>query len=59
MSSPHSSTNLTRDSIDLKFRSPLFRFTFEEYLSHFYGFEVYEVESVEYYIKQYKSIIFS
>jgi len=59
MSSQHSSTNLTRDSIDLKFRSPLFRFTFDQYLLHFYGFEVYEVESIEYYQKQYKSIIFS
>lgn len=50
---------ITWDSIDLKFASPLLRFTFDEYLLHFYGFEVYEVESVEYYQNQYKNIIFS
>lgn len=58
MSSPHSSINLNAVP-DLAFSTPRFRFTFDEYLLHFYGFEVYEVESVEYYQKQYKSIIFS
>ena len=58
MSSPHSSTNNGLRP-DLKFGTPLFRFTFSEYLLHFYGFEVYEVESVEYYQNQYKTILFS
>jgi len=44
---------------DLQFATPLFRFTFDEYLLHFYGYEAYEVEDVEYYINNYNSIIFS
>ena len=44
---------------DLKFSTPLFRFTFAEYLLHFYGYEAYEVEDVQYYQKQYKTIQFS
>lgn len=58
MSLPLSSINLNAVP-DLAFSTPRFRFTFEEFLLYFYGFEVYEVESVEYYQKQYKSIIFS
>ena len=44
---------------DLKFSTPLFRFTFSEYLLHFYGYEAYEVEDTEYYINNYNSIRFS
>ena len=44
---------------DLKFATPRFRFTFEEYLLHFYGYEAYEVEDVQYYKNNYESIIFS
>ena len=44
---------------DLKFSTPLFRFTFAEYLLHFYGYEAYEVEDVQYYQKQYETIQFS
>ena len=51
MSSPHSLTNNGLRP-DLKFSTPLFRFTFDEYLLHFYGYEVYEVEDVEYYQDQ-------
>ena len=46
-------------SPDLKFGSPLFRFTFEDYLLHFYGYEAFEVEDVEYYQKEFKNILFS
>ena len=59
MSSQHSSTNITWDSIDLKFRSPLFRFTFSEYLLHFYGYETYEQEELDHYYSDYKHIYFS
>ena len=58
MSSPLSSTNNGLRP-DLKFSTPLFRFTFAEYLLHFYGYEAYEVEDVAYYQNQYKNIIFS
>jgi len=44
---------------DLKFSTPLFRFTFSEYLLHFYGYEAYEVEDVQYYKNNYESIRFS
>lgn len=56
-----SQLSLTNNGLrpDLKFSTPLFRFTFEEYLKHFYGYEAYEVEDVEYYQDQYKNIIFS
>ncbi len=58
MSSRLSSLNLEAIP-DLKFSTPLFRFTFCEYLLHFYGYEAYEVEDDEYYYNQYKTIIFS
>ena len=51
--------NIRREIPDLQFATPLFRFTFDEYLLHFYGYEVYEVEDVEYYQNNYNLIEFS
>ena len=44
---------------DLKFSTPLFRFTFSEYLLHFYGYEAYEQEELDHYYSDYKHIYFS
>ena len=51
--------NLPGQIPDLKFSTPLFRFTFAEYLLHFYGYEAYEVEDLDYYKTAYKHIYFS
>jgi hypothetical protein len=54
MSSPHSLT-----SIDLRFATPQWRFTFSEYLQLICNFDPWEYEDLEYYYQQYQHIYFS
>ena len=42
---------------DLKFGSPLFRFTFEEYLQRFLNYEPWEYEHLDQLYKEYKGIL--
>ena len=39
--------------VDLRFGSPLFRFTFEEYLTNILGYEIYEYEHLDWLYEEY------
>lgn len=43
--------------VDLKFGSPLFRFTFEEYLKYFLNYDPWEYEHLDWLYKEYESIL--
>jgi hypothetical protein len=45
------------DSVSLKFGSPLWRFTFEEYLQYFLHYEVYEYEHLDWLYEEYCEIL--
>ncbi len=42
--------------VDLRFASPIFRFTFEEYLEHILGYEPWEYEHLDWLYQEYQSI---
>jgi len=43
-------------SVDLKFASPLFRFTFEQYLQLFLKYDPWEYEHLDWLYEEYKLI---